>query len=58
MDNGRDPDAIDPVAERDPKAESGIEQIAPADTAGRSSEEEPSAAETFDEEGAGLAAKE
>ena len=44
MDNGRDPDAIDPVAERDPQADSGIEQVAPADAADRSSEEEPSAA--------------
>jgi hypothetical protein len=58
MDNGRDPDTIDPIAERDPKADSGVEQAEPTESGGRSSEEEPSAAETFDAEGAGLAAKE
>ena len=50
----------DPVNPRQPQQDSGVEQVdagmegAPP----RESEEQPTATETFDEEGAGIAAKE
>jgi hypothetical protein len=61
MDNGREPDARDPTTSRGDGGDAGVEQAQTEEPTGRSSEEggtEPTAAETFDEEGAGLAAKE
>jgi hypothetical protein len=50
----QNPNQADP---RDPRQDGGVEQV-DAGLPSRESEEQPSAAETFDEEGAGLAAKE
>jgi hypothetical protein len=53
----QNPDQTDP---RTPQQDEGVEQV-DAGMGGappRESEEQPSAAETFDEEGAGIAAKE
>ncbi len=60
FDQASGPDATDPGAPTERGGEGGVEQPAPA-PAGRYGEEggqESTAAETFDEEGAGLAAKE
>ena len=60
FDQGRGRDAIDPGAVPGRGSKGDVEQPEPA-PAGRSGEEggqESTAAETFDEEGAGLAAKE
>ena len=65
MDNGREPDARDPTTSRGDGNETGVEQPQTEEPTGRSgeeggqpAEEETTAAETFDVEGAGLAAKE
>jgi hypothetical protein len=58
MENGRAPDPADPAAGRSGE---DVEQASPVSEDAPSSEEsgaEPAPAETFDEEGAGLAAKE